>query len=259
MVPKYWRPALTGLCALLLFPAGGMGSEKPLGKAIQEDISRTMTVEKKVQKMKTLWSEEETQMADQLEEMGLEAGALEKQLEKLERRLALEKSRHAENLRQEKEAARVKSEIGSFLDATLERLEAAVASDLPFLEKERQGRLKALKDTMVDPDESAAEKFRRVFEALQIEAEYGTTVEVVQETIDLEGTPVLADVLRLGRISLFCQTIDQKKSGVFEPGVRTWKRLPEEANRDLAKAISMARLERSVEFVKLPLGRIVPQ
>ena len=259
MILRYWRPAMTGLCMLLLFPVMGMGSEKPVGKVLQENISRTMAVEKKVQKMKSEWSEEERQMADQLEQTRLEVETLEKQLDKLKRRLALEKSRLAENLRQEKEAARVNAEIGRFLDTTLERLEAAIASDLPFLKEERLGRLKALKNTMVDPDNSAAEKFRRVFEALQIETEYGTTVEVVQETVDLQGTQVLAEVLRLGRISLFCQTIDQRKSGVFEAGTRTWKRLPEETNRDLAKAISMARLERSIEFVKLPLGRIIPQ
>ena len=112
---------------------------------------------------------------------------------------------------------------------------------------------------MVDPDESAAEKFRRVFEALQIEAEYGTNVEVVQETITLDGGSVLADIFRLGRVSLFCQTIDGKRSGSYDVAQQTWQRLPEDTNRDISRAIAMARLERSIELVKLPLGRIVTQ
>jgi hypothetical protein len=42
----------------------------------------------------------------------------------------------------------------------------------------RQARFEDLKGLLVDPAESSAEKFRRVFEALQIEAEYGNTIDM---------------------------------------------------------------------------------
>ncbi|MCG8632419.1 MAG: DUF3450 domain-containing protein [Desulfobacterales bacterium] len=250
---------LAGILGLLLIPLGTVLAEKPISTAIRDDISRTMAVDKKVQDMKAGWSEQSKEMTDKLERLEQEAEHLEKKLEKINLRLTLEENKYAENLRREKETARVKAEIGIFLDSVLERLESAIASDLPFLPGERQGRLADLKKMMVDPRESSAEKFRRVFEALQIEAEYGTTVEVTQETIDLDNTRVLADIFRLGRVSLFSQTIDGKKSAVFDPLEKTWQPLPEETNRDISRAIAMARLERSIELTKLPLGRIVTQ
>ena len=117
--------------------------------------------------------------------------------------------------------------------------------------------ISALKEMMVDPKESEAEKFRRIFGALHIEAEYGSTVEVTQETIEFDGRQVLVDLFRLGRVSLFCQTIDKLISGVYDPAEGAWRVLPKTVNQDLADAIAMARLERTVELVDLPLGRII--
>ncbi len=205
------------------------------------------------------WSEQSKAMADALQALEARASELERCREKIDLRLKLEQTRLDENLRREKETGRVEAELEVFLDSVLLRLESGITADLPFLKAERQGRLADLKMMMVDPQISSAEKFRRIFEALQIEAEYGTTVEVTQTTVELDRVPVLVDLLRLGRVSLLCQTIDQRKSAVFDPGQKSWQMLPEGANRDIARAMAMARLERSIELVKLPLGRIAAQ
>ena len=244
--------------ALLLLPLTAMAGQ-PVGKAIRDDIAGAMASEKQVQEMKTDWAEASKEFSDRLDRLNREARTLAKRVEKADARLALEEARQKENFRRQKEAARVRAEIGTFLDTVIDRLAAAVDSDLPFLAQERRGRLSELKQMTVNPDLSSAERFRRVFEALQIEAEYGTTVEVTQETLAFGGDKVLADVFRLGRIALFCQTMDHHRSGIFDSGSKAWKPLPEETNRDISKAIAMARLERTVELVKLPLGRIVVQ
>ncbi|MEH0021028.1 MAG: DUF3450 domain-containing protein [Desulfobacter sp.] len=259
MYTPHWKITLAGILALLFTPIISAAADTRPGIEIREDLSKTMAVEKKTQDVKENWSEQSKDMTDKLERLTREAADLEKNLEKLDRRLVLEEKRLAENLRREKETARVKAELGVFLDSVLERLDSAIASDLPFLMEERLARLSSLKNMMVDPAPSSAEKFRRIFEALQIEAEYGTTVEVTQETIPLGDAEVLADIFRLGRVSLFCQTIDGKRSGTYDPVRQKWLVLPPDTNRDISKAIAMARLERSIELVKLPLGRIVVQ
>ncbi|WP_242637464.1 DUF3450 domain-containing protein [Desulfobacter hydrogenophilus] len=257
-MPQKMSPFLSaGLAALLFFtPCAAIAAASVTGE-IRTDISKTMDTEKHVQNMKTNWKDEARELADRLELLEKEAVDLENYLKKQNLRLTLEEKKYEENLRRDKETARVKSELSGFLDRVLVSLEAGIAADLPFLAQERAGRIASLKEMMVDPEESPAEKFRRVFEALQIEAEYGTTIEVTQETISLGGRDILVDVFRLGRVSLLCQSLDQKKSAVFDPAAAQWQPLPESQNRDIAQAIAMARLERSIELVKLPLGKIL--
>ncbi len=245
-----------GLTALLCFTPGAVFSAPPITSEIRSNISKTMDAEKRIQKLKTEWKDESRDLADQLEQLEQEAAVLEKELERQTLRLSLEERKHTENLRRDKETRRIKTELTGFLDRVLATLEANISVDLPFLTPERTGRIAALKEMMVDPEESPAEKFRRVFEALQIEAEYGTTVEVTQETISLDGKEIIVDLFRLGRVSLLCQSLDQKKSAVYDPGSASWQALPDDVNRDLSRAIAMARLERSIELVELPLGRL---
>lgn len=250
--------AAAGTLAFLI-PFSVSAQQTPLPTKIRDDLGQTIQVEKNVQEMKTQWSDQSKAMADELAALDARAAELEKRVEKLDLRLGLETARYEENIRREQEMLRVREELAAFLDGVLARLSSFVESDLPFLTQERQGRIASLKTMMVDPEVSSAEKFRRIFEALQIETEYGITVEATQATVTLDKAEVLADVLRLGRVSLLCQTIDGRASAVFNPAAGSWETLPSAVNRDIARAIAMARLERSVELVKLPLGRIIAQ
>ncbi len=226
-------------------------------QAVRTDISKTLDIEKKIQTREADWSDEFMILNDTLVRLEDQNKALEREANQLERLLALEERKHIENIRKRKEAERIRNELSTVLDSVLDKLEEQINHDLPFLTSERQARINSLKEMMVDPNESTAERFRRIFEALQIETEYGNTIEVTRETILFEGTQTLVNIFRLGRISLFCQTIDQEKSGYFDIIEQRWKLLPANVNRDLAKAIAIARMERSIELVKLPLGRIV--
>ncbi|MCP4686980.1 MAG: DUF3450 domain-containing protein, partial [Desulfobacterales bacterium] len=104
---------------------------------------------------------------------------------------------------------------------------------------------------------SPGERFRKVMEALFVEAEYGNTVEVYQEKIVLEGKTVLADIFRLGRISLFFQTLDQTTAGFFDPAQAAWRAAPSNYRREIDAAMEMGAKRRPVELLSLPLGRIV--
>ena len=245
--------------AALVIPQYCAAGETPLGTVIRKDLDQTIQVEKDLQDLKKQWSDQSDAMADELGALEAQAARLEEQLEKITLRLKLETDRYDENVRREKETERVHAELTVFLDQVLSRLASGIASDLPFLEQERRGRLDALKIMLVDPGISSAEKFRRIFEALQIEAEYGITVEVTQATVTLDREPVLVDLLRLGRVALICQTIDENKSALFNPAGKAWQILPQSVNRDISRAIAMARLERSIELVRLPLGKLAAQ
>jgi len=55
----------------------------------------------------------------------------------------------------------------------VDTLDKFVAEDLPFLKEERTQRVEILKHLLTDPQTGVAEKYRRILEAYQIEADYG--------------------------------------------------------------------------------------
>ena len=156
------------------------------------------------------------------------------------------------------EADRLSLTIQDTLNAVLIRLEDWVDRDLPFLKEEREGRIDYLKKELVKPDVSDADKLRSLLEALQIEMNYGSTVEVTQQKIELEGEELFVDLLRVGRVSVFWRTPDGKRCGEFDVGTRKWVELPGKHNRSIGIAMDMATRMRPVELLSLPLGRIEP-
>ncbi|MBU4052927.1 MAG: DUF3450 domain-containing protein, partial [Proteobacteria bacterium] len=109
-----------------------------------------------------------------------------------------------------------------------------------------------LKDSSI----KISEKFRRLSEALMVEAEYGGTLDVYPETIGLGGKEIQMRIFRLGRIALFCQSLDRKDSGIYDVSDGKWQVLPGRYNKDMDKAMEIGSKRRPAELVTLPLGRM---
>lgn len=164
-----------------------------------------------------------------------------------------------------------------------------IAADLPFLPHERADRVESLKDLLPRADVSLAEKYRRILEAYQIESDYGRTMEVwrgdlndaavlatatqliaVDETVDdgeeIEQSEVLiqetvepaktVDFLRLGRVMLYYQTPDGHESAWWNPRSKQWQLLDSNARRPLAQAIAVARQQKPVDWLELPVKTV---
>ena len=80
--------------------------------------------------------------------------------------------------------------------------------DVPFLMDERMARLEELEDILFKANFSTAEKFRKIYEAYQIENEYGRTIEAYSGSIDVDGINLAAQFFRLGRLNLYYMTPD---------------------------------------------------
>jgi len=173
-----------------------------------------------------------------------EALALEAAVAEIERRL--------------QESDRLNASLEDTLSAIVMRLETWIDHDVPFLPEERVHRVNAVKDEMAKPDVNGAEKLRRVLEALQVEAQYGETVEVHTGQIEVGGEKVFVDLLRIGRVSVFWRTPDGKRVGEFDRGTGQWVELPRKYSRTIGLALEMASRMRPVEIISLPLGRITP-
>lgn len=154
------------------------------------------------------------------------------------------------------EISRISIEIRPYLNMVFDRLKALVDDGAPFLMQERRTRIQNLHRILDDPQVSISEKYRKTTEAVLIEAEYGNSVEVYPQQIFLEEREIQANIFRLGRVSLFFQSLDQTLTGYFNVGSGRWQILPKKYNRDINTAIEIGAKRRPVDLVNLPLGRI---
>ena len=98
------------------------------------------------------------------------------------------------------------------LEEMVNTLSSIVENDTPFLLTERLSRIDNLKDILVQSNVSTSEKFRRVFEAYQIENEYGRTIEAYRDEILIDSETFNVEVFRLGRVGLYARTSDGKNT-----------------------------------------------
>jgi hypothetical protein len=94
-------------------------------------------------------------------------------------------------------------DILPLLKRMVDSLSKFISIDIPFLIEERTERLVDLDALIVRADITTAEKFRKIFEAYQIEAKFGKTIEVYQGFLQIDDSEKAVDFFRLGRLGLF--------------------------------------------------------
>jgi len=253
-------PALLTLTWILAAPFwSGPARAANVKKEIEAPVHKAVGIEQATQKDQADWHQEKQQKILRLEALEQEVAALETEAAaQAERRDILtaninEKQQALEAINQ------IKERITPFLDELLERTKALKDRDLPFLEAERSHRISRLSALSKDPGVLVSEKFRKLMEALMVEAEYGQTVEVTQQTIGLSGEPTLVNVFRLGRLRLFYQTLDRQTCGYYNPAEQQWQPLDRRYLKAIQAAIDMASKRKPVEILDLPIGRMVVQ
>ena len=135
----------------------------------------------------------------------------------------------------------------------IEVLEEFVSLDAPFLQEERIARVNLLKSMMDRPDVSLPDKYRRIMEAYQIEMEYGRTIDTLTETIQINNSSSTVEILRIGRLSIFYQTLDSKESGYWDRQDKQWKPLSKDYNRSIAQGIQIAKKQAPPNLIRLPI------
>jgi len=239
-----------------LFVMQGQSVAETKADQIQGKVVQAIEVRQQTQKKEDVWARKKAKLVARYRSLKANKKHLEKLKRKIERALNSQKARVAELERKTKESGRIREELQSYLESVVTQLEEFIKKDLPFLLKERTNRIVSIKKILARVEVPAAEKYRRVMEALQVETEYGRTVKVYQDTIELDEKAVLVDVLRLGRLSLFCQTPDGRVVGHYDRAAGKWVSLPSGYRRDINRAVEMSRRERTIDLVRLPIGRI---
>jgi hypothetical protein len=245
------------LVTLISFP-GSICRALETGRSdqIQKPVTESIHIRQDTQKQEEHWRNDKQKLLASYDQLEQKKEQLTERKQALVKKINNAKIRITVKQKQLDDIEQIQTEITPLIDNLIKELEQFVASDLPFLTEERRGRMQRLVELRDDPEVTVSEKFRKVMEALLIEAEYGNTIEVYQETIVTGGRNMLANIFRLGRLGLFFQSLDQKECGFYNVAASAWQPLPTSYNRTILAAIEIGSKRRPVELLTLPLGRI---
>ena len=132
-------------------------------------------------------------------------------------------------------------------------LRKVVNLDIPFLKEQRIERVNNLDELLLRADITTAEKFRKVFEAYQIEANFGKTIENYPGYIMLNGAEVAVDFFRLGRLGLYYRTPNGKETGFWNLNTSDWSHEDGSLNDAIKVALDISNRQSPPNFITLPL------
>ncbi|MBN1932836.1 MAG: DUF3450 domain-containing protein [Desulfobacterales bacterium] len=250
------------LCVIMfsfLYLFLGSGTCEDFSDQIQKPIKKSLQSRQQTQKAEDQWAEERVKLEVEFKALQNQQEILFSTKEDLNKKLAF-RTQQIKTLETEiKEISRISDELSPYLNVVYAKLIEFINNDLPFLTEERRHRVQKIQTVLDDEKVPTSEKFRKVMEALFVEAEYGNTVEIYREKISVTGKEILADIFRLGRLSLFFQSIDKKTTGFYDGSESVWKLLPQKYNKSIQMAMDMGAKRRSVDLLSLPVGRVVVQ
>ena len=223
---------------------------------LKKPVKESISVRQTTQKNQEQWNNKKETLRRRLEKLQEEHHDLISKNRDLKARVNFNQERvHLlqDNIRKTAQTTR---EIRPYLKTVYSKLKLLIESSQPFLKKEREKRIARLSLLLENPEVSTSEKYRKVMEALFVEAEYGNSIEVYAERILLKDKEITASILRIGRISLFFQTPDKSVTGQFDPFHQKWSIFPNRFNRDINNAFEIAAKRRPAKLVNLPLGKL---
>lgn len=147
----------------------------------------------------------------------------------------------------------IERQVIPLMTRMIDGLDKFIQLDVPFLADERSDRLNDLRNMMERADVTAAEKFRRVMEAYQIESEYGKTIEAYRGLQTIDGTEREVDFLRIGRIGLYYQTPDTAYSGMYDIKAGQWVALGDAERAEIRDGLKVARKQTAPDLLTLPV------
>ncbi len=148
----------------------------------------------------------------------------------------------------------IERQILPLLTRMIDGLDSFVALDVPFLLDERTARVESLTALLGRADVTAAEKFRVVMEAWQIENDYARTIFAYTDELSIDGATREVDVLQIGRIALLYQTADGAQSGAWDQRNRMWVPVGNEFRNPIREGIRLARNQVAPDLLLLPLA-----
>ena len=229
--------------------AAGQGVDRLIeaeGLRIQQAQASQDQIDGIVQQTRTL-AEEYRAVLKEVEGLEVYNTLLDRQIEDQETELS--------NLRTSIDEVQViERQILPLLTRMVDGLEQFVTLDVPFLLEERMERVTRNRELLEQANVTAAEKFRVVMEAWQIENDYARTISTYTDEVQIDGVAREVDVLQIGRIALLYQTPDGAQSGAWDQLVRQWVPVGNEYRNSIRQGISLALNQLAPTLLLLPMA-----
>ncbi|MFB9146284.1 DUF3450 family protein [Halomonas alkalicola] len=136
---------------------------------------------------------------------------------------------------------------------SLERLEAFIAGDLPFLVEQRRARVGDLRQALAAEPLLAHEQWEGLVAAWRQELAYGREIDSWRGLL-VGNASREVDYLRLGRVGLYFLSPDGREGGVWSRAEAGWQPLDAAALAELRKGLAIARERRAPELLALPVS-----
>lgn len=147
----------------------------------------------------------------------------------------------------------VEQDVVPFMFEMIGTLKQFIDLDMPFLQRERADRIGRLEANMERADLAVSEKYRQIMEAYQIEASYGRNIEAYVGALVIDGAERRVDILRVGRILLAYQTLDQTEVGFWNKTNGQWTTLGNSYRREISDGLRIARKQMAPRLLELPI------
>ncbi|MCC5995662.1 MAG: DUF3450 domain-containing protein [Oceanicaulis sp.] len=130
-------------------------------------------------------------------------------------------------------------------------LEEFINEDMPFQMDVRRERLERIQTALGDANISAAERYRLLLNAYEIEMGYGRSLRAFTEETEVDGAPQAAEVLQIGRVALIRDIGGNLE--IMTQDNREWRPVPGSLAVDVQRAFRIAREVTTPEVFVAPL------
>lgn len=139
------------------------------------------------------------------------------------------------------------------MEDMVERFGQLVDADIPFRVEERSARATRLASILDNPSMSAAQRYRLIVEAYQIEDEAGRTIGFYDGTIGDGENTLSGEFLQIGRIALIFKTPDDSVLRIWDNDQRDWVNLERSYLQDVKFALRMAKEQTAPDIFFAPV------
>jgi len=161
-----------GWFLLVLFMlTGSFSFAEQVTDKIKKPVEDSIAIRQKTQNDIEKWSEKKSMLEAEYDTLVENNKRLAMEREHLAQELEAMQKRIADLENQIEAMEKISEKLTPFLYGVYDKLLESVDQRLPFLQEERSDRLANLKKTLDDPQIVLGEKFRKIMEALFIEAE----------------------------------------------------------------------------------------
>ena len=187
-------------------------------------------------------------VAKQVEGLKVYNAQLQLQVEDQERQIA--------NLDQSiDEASIMEAQIAPVMVEMIESLRQFIELDLPFHLEERRERVAQLENNLGRSDITSAEKFRQILEVAKIENDFGLNLETYEDTIVIDNTELDVNIIRLGRVALMYQTLDEAVTGAWNQATGSWETLDAGQYKNaIAQGLRIAKKQAATDILNFPVA-----